>query len=249
MADLRKKKTAGAPPKKQKKPRRAALKNNPLPPPVDLGGPNVPQHQASDNQSDLFGLGSLFKNPQPGRNPSLTEPLRGSIQNDGPLSAEAERILAGVPDRVGDPDDVAGAAPDAGGAPSAEIVAPMLTADMLAGAFHFGFAWVSARLKTECFVLDEPAAMKLGQAWLEPADEIARRIMPDLMLKWGMANPKLFAACITSIGVVMPMVQAYSLERAQKKAPPERAKEPTAHHGTASRPVASGADGVVWAAQ
>ena len=162
--------------------------------------------------------------PDPPKESSI--PSFDSSTSEGPLSAEAERLLAGIPDQIGDAplgDPVDGS--ESGEVdPVAELMAqvafePQDVQDTLCEMFD----WLGERFESDHWSLTErqarmlgrPSAQLLNALWLK-----LQVILPDILARWCEQTPGATAFILACGIVVVPKVTtqiSISRERAREK--------------------------------
>jgi hypothetical protein len=245
-----KKAAVKARPAKKKSKARPAKKRAaaPLPEPVEVGGPEVRPASAEEKSllSKLFGGDQSNPNPStPQHNPapsgieSVTGSGGSSIPNcSEPLSAEAERILAGVPATVGgEADDPGGPADFSGSAlpgsdDAAELVAlmdcVMFTPEDVAGTVAEWCDHLATWLDSDHWRISEGQQRLLGKPYATLANGMwgkVKQMLPGWLASTCETTPGLAGSFMVTAAVFGPKVmQQLIVSRMKKKAGPRIVK-------------------------
>lgn len=183
--------------------------------------------------------------------PSAVEPGPGD-----PLSAEARRILDGIPDRIGGEADDPGGPADVDRLGEVDPLAELANQDIvdahIAGkCISMVLAGVRRIRHRDCYRLDDDALDDLGESWTPCLNGLWRRYAPELLRRLNSSAPDLFKAILATSIAFGPMIaqdMAQSREEARhgRQAGPVRGRGPQPMGNPAGRvqssPAASGDD-------
>lgn len=191
----------------------------PLPPPLEVESENPAT--ASSPVSQSFST------------PILDEP-----RPDEPLSAEAERILAGIPRIQEAPGDALPPADDFE-PESDELSIALSGEEQIALVLQKGFGWIADLRDRDCYRMDDPTAAKLGRVWSPVVRDAWTKYAPMFLAQFAEAHPGLLTALLTTSVIVGPMVSAdlrQTREERRAKSPVE-SKEPVVQPKPKSEPA------------
>jgi hypothetical protein len=219
-------KKAASKPRKKRQPK-APVAN--LPEPIDIAAARpAPEPKTEGNL--LSGLGSLFQ-PQPSSTESgilLNGSPVDSSHPEDPLPPESERILAGVPETIGD--DQGDAAPGPVEVPDADPIAALMAQvafepQDVQDVIEEFFDWMAERFQSDHWKLTERQSRMLGRPAAQLANSLWQKMqsyVPDILSKWCEETPGAMAFIVACGIVVVPKVStqlALSRERAKAQAP------------------------------
>jgi hypothetical protein len=235
----------------------------PLPPPVEPAGlPSAAdldaiaaERKAAEQTGGLFGLGNIFQSPQPSPEPDFLPASYHASSTGGsePLGAEAERILASVPEHIGDtagePGEPQPGAPISGAEHvQVDVSFPpaVLTAENLRTILTMGFKGIAAIRKRECYKLESSEACELAGLWVDIVNRNAERLLPAFATKMGL---DVLVAILGSASIIGPkLLQDIEETTAARKAVP-MVREGTSHGPAIPSAPRSTSSAVQWASE
>ena len=221
----------------------ASLKSNPLPPAIDVPLPSYDPSQAALDPNKLHLLDPSPTTQSQTRSDGGIETSSDPLNE--PMSPEAERLLNGIPDVIGDVpvEGIGGqAAPPASDDPIAGLMAAIaFEEEDVRDTLTESFEWLAERFKSDHWKLTErqarmlgkPTAMLLNSLWSK-----LQTILPDILAKWCEETPGATAFILACGIVVVPKVaQQVSISRAKGKATAQaRMTRPSNANGPARPP-------------
>lgn len=223
-------------------PSKAKKKTSPRPKSPQLAPPNAAALEEADGNL-LSQAVNLFR-PQsaPTSDASLPTPSGESFGRP-PLSAEAQRLLDGVPDVIGAEASQAASSETAGQDLSAavmvqRIIKPEELRWFIEGAFDLLAVW----FQSEHWKLTEGEAMRLA----EPGAEVLTNSLLNSklwffqkLMEWAAANPGALSLCFAAATIVGPRAKVQWATYLEKKSIPRAAKSANVERPPA-RPAATG---------
>jgi hypothetical protein len=229
-------------PKKRASKQSKSQHTKPLPPPIELPLPSAKPAEP-ESPGLLSGLSNLFQSPQapaaaPQGSEDFSAPSSTATFNE-PLSAESERILASVPDRIG-----GGEADDPGGPADVSHETDGLAA-LVGGEIcdeqdvHQLLKMVGGFLadfrKCESYRIDDGKAGLIARPWAQVVNHLWVRYAPALLTDLSNSVPGLAKAVMLTSLVFGPAVM-------------EDVKQSSAARANAAREIQSGPQRVARAA-
>ena len=204
----------------------------------------------------LAGLGNLLEigaaKPEP-----ETSQQQPSVQSAGyspeALSAESERLLAGVPEHIGDTSDeisVASAEADGGEAIAALMQSVAFEEQDVQDTIAEMFDWLAERFKSEHWQLSDRQARLLGRPAAVLMNSMWKRLsehVPDILTKWCEETPGAMAFLLACGMVVGPkIVKQVEITRSRATTRPQPKTGPVQMPERAARDIPPPPGGTIW---
>lgn len=197
-------------------------------------------------------LGNLFSSQQ--RSPQSADGVTASATSltanyEQELTPEAERLLAAVPDTIGETADtnpIPGDVQDTPEPAAALSLSTTITPDAVSDGLQVLTGWIADWRQFEPWRLDEVKADKLATSYAQVLDALWQRYAPIFLTQLSATTPGLLQAAVMSALVFGPVIKADLARNKDKNAARQMVHEGTSHQAPPQPAKPKQAGGMIY---